>query len=360
MEREVLRQIEYYFGDINLSKDEFMKNSLNEHDGWLPFDILFKFKRLAQITTDIEVVKKALASSTLLEVSDKGVRRDPSNPAPATLEEAMQKNIDRALYVKGFPLDMKLDDVISYLEKNCGETIDVFLKRGLNRKFKGSIYVTFKEKEAADKFMTSPDFSKYNDKPLLRKYYKDYRADKQRIIQTKIAEKEKKKNNLRKRITEGALLELSCLPPLVNESEVKVEVKMEEEKAMDENHGESDENATKEAEVDLGVNSPVTKRTVTNLKHWINEKMNSKVQIGWVDILPTENKAIIRFKEAHAASKVLEELKKEGEIVYEGHTLSGRCIEGEEELNIWKTVLEKMESKKRRANRPHILTPRNC
>lgn len=56
--------------------------------------------------------------------------------------------------------------------------------------------------------------------------------------------------------------------------------------------------------------------------------MNSKVQIGWVDILPTENKAIIRFKEAHAASKVLEELKKEGKMVYEGHTLSGRCIEG--------------------------------
>lgn len=45
-------------------------------------------------------------------------------------------------------------------------------------------------------------------------FSKDYRADKQRMIQTKIAEKEKKKNNIRKRITEGALLELSCLPPL--------------------------------------------------------------------------------------------------------------------------------------------------
>lgn len=102
----------------------------------LPFDILFKFKRLAKMTTDVEVVKRALSTSTLLEVSDKGVRRDPSNPAPDNLEAAMQKNIDRALYVKGFPLDMKLDDVISYLEQNCGETVDVFLKRGLNRKFK--------------------------------------------------------------------------------------------------------------------------------------------------------------------------------------------------------------------------------
>nr|CDS27198.1 lupus la ribonucleoprotein putative [Hymenolepis microstoma] len=320
----------------------------------LPFDILFKFKRLAQLTTDAEVVKKALASSTFLEVSDKGVRRNPSNPAPTTLEEAMQKNIDRALYVKGFPLDMNLDGVISYLEKNCGETIDVFLKRGLNRKFKGSIYVTFKEKEAADKFMTSPDFAKYNDKPLLRKYYKDYRADKQRIIQTKIAEKEKKKNNLRKRITEGALLELSGLPPLGAQTDAKPEAEVTEDKAVnDENQGENDENIIKGTELDLGVNSPVTKRTVTNLKHWINEKMNSKVQIGWVDILPTENKAIIRFKEAQTASKVLDELKKQGEIVYEGYTLDGRCIEGEEELDIWKNVLEKMESKKRKASRPH-------
>lgn len=102
----------------------------------LPFEILLKFKRLAQMTTDIEVIRKALSPSSLLEVSDKGVRRHPSNPPPETLEEAMNRNIDRALYVKGFPLELQLDEAISWLDTNAGETIDVFLKRGLNRKFK--------------------------------------------------------------------------------------------------------------------------------------------------------------------------------------------------------------------------------
>lgn len=72
---------------------------------------------------------------------------------------------------------------------------------------------------------------------------------------------------------------------------MKVEVK-EDEKAMNnENHGESDENATNEADVDLGVNSPVTKRTVTNLKHWINEKVGVLNRFGLIDFVIDEFKS---------------------------------------------------------------------
>ncbi|KAM7542933.1 hypothetical protein Aperf_G00000010129 [Anoplocephala perfoliata] len=169
------------------------------------------------------------------------------------------------------------------------------------------------------------------------------------MLEAKQLEKEKKKNNIRKKITAGALLELSGLPPINSEAESKGKGENTEN---DENQNENNETANDA--VDLGVNSPVTKRTVTNLKTWINESVGSQVAIAWVDILPTENKAIVRFKEANTAAKVLDEITKRfegGKIIYEGSTLSGRCIEGDEEFEIWKRILERMEAKKRKGGR---------
>lgn len=45
-------------------------------------------------------------------------------------------------------------------------------------------------------------------------FSKDYRADKKRIFEARLLEKEKKKDNIRKKIIPGALLELSGLPPI--------------------------------------------------------------------------------------------------------------------------------------------------
>lgn len=102
----------------------------------MPFDILLKFKRLKQLSTDIDVIKNALMKSDLVEVGENGVRRVPSNPAPETLSQALAIHGDRALYVKGFPTTLSLDEIISWLESIAGETYDMFCKRLPNKSFK--------------------------------------------------------------------------------------------------------------------------------------------------------------------------------------------------------------------------------
>ena len=36
LESKVLRQIEYYFGDHNLSRDKFMQEEIKKDEGWIP------------------------------------------------------------------------------------------------------------------------------------------------------------------------------------------------------------------------------------------------------------------------------------------------------------------------------------
>lgn len=57
---------------MNLSRDKFLREQVSLDDGWVPFDILIRFNRLAQLSKDTDVIAKALhkSSSNLLEVSN--------------------------------------------------------------------------------------------------------------------------------------------------------------------------------------------------------------------------------------------------------------------------------------------------
>lgn len=86
LEKKIVQQMEYYFGDINLTRDKFMREKIQEDDGWITLEIMLSFGRLASLTTDAAVIVEALkkAESNLVVVSDDGtkVRRSPDNPLP--------------------------------------------------------------------------------------------------------------------------------------------------------------------------------------------------------------------------------------------------------------------------------------
>jgi hypothetical protein len=60
--------LQYYFGDINLPKDRFLQEQIKLEDGWIPLEIMLTFKRLANLTTEPDVVVTALETSKLIEV----------------------------------------------------------------------------------------------------------------------------------------------------------------------------------------------------------------------------------------------------------------------------------------------------
>ncbi|VVC93198.1 unnamed protein product [Leptidea sinapis] len=64
LESSIIRQVEYYFGDVNLPRDKFLKEQINLDDGWVPLDIMIKFNRLAKLTLDTDVIANALSKST--------------------------------------------------------------------------------------------------------------------------------------------------------------------------------------------------------------------------------------------------------------------------------------------------------
>ena len=55
LESKIVRQIEHYFGDYNLPRDKFLKETIKADDGWVPMETMLNFQRLAALSTDAKV-----------------------------------------------------------------------------------------------------------------------------------------------------------------------------------------------------------------------------------------------------------------------------------------------------------------
>ncbi|XP_038206813.1 la protein homolog [Zerene cesonia] len=186
LENSIIRQMEYYFGDVNLPRDKFLKEQVNLDDGWVPLDVMLKFNRLSKLTTDHEVIVNAINKSTsgLLEVSEdnKKVRRNPEMPLPEMNEERRKELTARTIYAKGFPKDSTLDDILQFF-KQYDLVENVIMRRYQDKQskkklFKGSVFATFKTKEQATKFLENKGL-KYKDTELLLLWQENYVQQKQ-------------------------------------------------------------------------------------------------------------------------------------------------------------------------------------
>ena len=75
---KIVQQCEFYFGDVNLRKDGFLRQRIEEsEDGWIAIAVLLTFNRLRALSDDEATIAEALRGSSLLEVSrdDTKVRR---------------------------------------------------------------------------------------------------------------------------------------------------------------------------------------------------------------------------------------------------------------------------------------------
>ncbi|KAI8051665.1 hypothetical protein BDF22DRAFT_81909 [Syncephalis plumigaleata] len=74
MEHYLRMQIEYYFSIENLCRDIYLRSHMDD-EGYVPIDILTSFNRVKNLAQPTSTVLEALASSELLEVKDKLVRK---------------------------------------------------------------------------------------------------------------------------------------------------------------------------------------------------------------------------------------------------------------------------------------------
>lgn len=70
----ILKQIEYYFSDDNLVKDNYLRSNMDE-EGWVPVTLIAGFRRVQNLTSDIQLILSSLRDSTVVEVQGETIRR---------------------------------------------------------------------------------------------------------------------------------------------------------------------------------------------------------------------------------------------------------------------------------------------
>ncbi|XP_064555596.1 la-related protein 7 [Drosophila montana] len=90
-------QMEFYFGDANLSKDRFLRRYV-EQDPYVPLDIFLTFNKIKTLTQDVQQISTSLSNSQMLELDETGlkVRRKTALPEHRDVN-------DKTLYVEALP-----------------------------------------------------------------------------------------------------------------------------------------------------------------------------------------------------------------------------------------------------------------
>lgn len=309
LEKKIITQVEYYFGDINLPRDRFLQSKIKEEDGWIDLDVLLTFKRLQTLSEDPDVIVGALekTENDLIKLSEdkKKIRRNPDKPCPELNEERRRELTKKTAYAKGFPLDEALDKIITFLESHG--PIETCIRRTYKKDdkhhFKGSCFIVFKNFEDCKKFVETESI-KYKDLDLIRKFQEDYYTQKKAEIEEhKKAKSEKKlakqKQNEEKEkpieIPKGSLLYFSCAEDGQNINITREEIK---EKCKD-----------------IGG------------------------EISYIDFNKGETKGVIRFGEENSAVEFFKKITA-GELEVGDIKLKVRVLEGEEEEEHMKKTSE--------------------
>ncbi|XP_028135280.2 la protein homolog [Diabrotica virgifera virgifera] len=295
LEQKIIKQIEYYFGDINLPRDRFLQEKMNESfEGWIYLDDLLKCKLLSSLSTDQELIAKAIEKSEngLVVVSKdrKRLRRNPEKPSPKWNSTRRKEIIDRTAYAKNFPLKEEFSNIINFMEaygpvESCTRRCTMF------KVFKGSCFIVFKDVESCKKFVEQ-DSVKYGKRELIRKfrtvYFEDKRREKQEKKRQRAFYKECAKSGTPLKFPKGTVIHFS------------------------------------------GIKRGEGRRNVFRIDFQEKVKDYGKIEVKFVDYNEYTSEGYLRFAQENEA---VEFFKTVGNATFEikGHIIKLRVLEGDEE-----------------------------
>uniref|UniRef100_A0A1I8MGT2 La domain protein n=1 Tax=Musca domestica TaxID=7370 RepID=A0A1I8MGT2_MUSDO len=315
LEKKIMRQVEYYFGDANLNRDKFLQDQIaKDTDGWVPISVLLTFKRLASLSSDANVIAEACAKSDegLVEVSeDKSkIRRHPERPLPEHNEERRKDIMSRTAYAKGFPLDSTMDLLLDYFAA-FEKVVHINMRKYLDKptktyKFKGSVFVTFEKKEQAEEFIEKAQ-PKYKDTQLIVKWQEKYIEEKREEQKAKTNKKKEKKEK---------------------EEESKINLPKRSVFFFEGAKDDLSREAIKEA----------------------IQKVSSDWEIAYVEYNKGDKSGHVRFHEEDSAVKFLEKLEDKKLKINDDLTLEVRTLSEEEETAFLEKAVENMKNRRNHFN----------
>lgn len=309
LEQDIIDQVEYYFSDSNLFRDNFLLGEIKKNDGWVSLSTLITFKRLASLTTDLKQIADALdkSDSGLVEINDdrQSIRRHPERPLPEKNEETRKEIMSRTVYVKGFPLDLEIQAIIEFF-KEYPKVSHVVIRKYLDKptktyKSKGSVFATFSTKDQCAAFLSQD--VKYQETELIKKWQTDYYAGK------KSEQKEKQKEKAAKQeppitLPKGAVLFITEIKPDITREVIKEKIE-----ALD---GE----------------------------------------VAFVDFQKGDERAYVRLSKENSATEILSKLEN-GKIQLGENESPVSIIEGEDEEKYLAECVEKMKLRRRGGKKPN-------
>ncbi|XP_037960311.1 la protein homolog [Teleopsis dalmanni] len=308
LEHDIIRQVEYYFGDANLNRDKFLLTQIEkDENGWVPFSVLITFKRLASLTEDIEVIVNALMKSDegLIEISDdkKKIRRHPERPIPEYNEERRKDVMARTAYAKGFPLDMEMSDLLSFFS-DFDTVVNVVMRKYLDKasktyKFKGSIFVTFEQREQAEEFINK-DRVVCKEREIIRLWQDKYLDDKKKEPKLKKGKKQAAEEVLK--LPKGAVVHFQ----------------------------------------------DVTDEVTREMLRWgVEDISGGDFEVAYVCFSKGDKDGHIRFKEENAACKFVEKLQDNKLKLKNGDELTIRLLRDEEETEYLNKAADEMSTRRK-------------
>ncbi|ORX43319.1 hypothetical protein DM01DRAFT_1313057 [Hesseltinella vesiculosa] len=70
----IVQQVEYYFSIDNLCRDIYLRSQMNDQ-GYIDFQVLANFNRIKGLSTDLNLIRNALTSSEVIEITDNMIRK---------------------------------------------------------------------------------------------------------------------------------------------------------------------------------------------------------------------------------------------------------------------------------------------
>ncbi|KAI5192423.1 lupus La protein [Nematocida minor] len=138
----IIQQVEFYFSDANIVRDEFLKKLMLMNEGWAPLTVINSFGKIKAFKKTVSELESILKESSKLTVEDERIKRN--TPIPSFQEH---KGEEKTVLIRNFPVEYTLEDVQSALAPLKERIARIAMRKNALKEFKGSVFVELNEKE---------------------------------------------------------------------------------------------------------------------------------------------------------------------------------------------------------------------
>ncbi|NXC32566.1 LARP7 protein, partial [Campylorhamphus procurvoides] len=209
---DIAKQVDFWFGDVNLHKDRFLREQIEKsRDGYVDISLLVSFNKMKKLTTDGKLIARAVKSSSVVELDLEGTRirrRQPLGERP--------KDVDsRTVYVELLPKNVNH----SWIERvfgKCGNVVYVSIPRYKSTGDpKGFAFVEFETKEQAEKaieFLNNPPEEAPRKPGIFPKTVKNKPVPALNTSNSTVVEEKKKKKKKKSKIKKESNAQAAAEP----------------------------------------------------------------------------------------------------------------------------------------------------